>query len=476
MNAEWTAAWEKLERAPLVSAAEDVIFARKLVLQNAWTSEFAYRCLLEYRRFAFLAVNCGHPVSPPDAVDQVWHLHLTYTAAYWKTFCPEVLGRALHHAPSKGGEEETVKFQNWYEQTLESYRSFFGEEPRDIWPEPSKKRDEDRRIYRRVDTGRHWILPRPAWLVKRSLPMAGALMLLLLPGCAALDGISSGCQMDGPTFLAVYSVFLVGTIVLCAWVRRILKGPPVHGIVAPELDLYEKAFLAGGANRVLQALTVRMHAAGAAEFDGKGRLTGKGRLRDVLDPMETDVRQSVDGSKRTWTQLRETVQGRTGAIRHRLETLGLLVRRSDGAGLHVAAEFVAGIVFVIGALRIWHGITLDRPVGVLVFLLAVGTVVMIVLTRPPFRTRRGDRVLELLQGAHRLAPSETDDPTGSVAASALALSVGLLGAQALEGTPMEKLRQHFGTESSHGCGGGCGTSGGDGGCGGGCGGCGGCGG
>jgi len=76
------------------------------------------------------------PVSPPDAVDQVWHLHLTYTQNYWKKFCAEILAKPLHHQPTEGGVAESEKFQDWYRRTLESYREHFKlEPPRDIWPD-----------------------------------------------------------------------------------------------------------------------------------------------------------------------------------------------------------------------------------------------------------------------------------------------------------------------------------------------------
>src|SRR5947199_354356 len=80
--------------------------------------ERAARAIEEYRRFAFLAVAAGHPVSPSDAVDQVWHLHLLYTRSYWVQFCGEVLGKPLHHEPSTGGGGEAAKFDAWYGQTL----------------------------------------------------------------------------------------------------------------------------------------------------------------------------------------------------------------------------------------------------------------------------------------------------------------------------------------------------------------------
>ena len=151
MNAEQMASWRRIEAAPLISPEEDELFRRKLAVQNGWSREFAARSIAEYRKFAFLAVAAGHPVSPPDAVDQVWHLHLTYTRAYWKVFCPEVLGQPLHHSPSKGGTAEIQKFQDWYEQTLESYKAWFGAEPPEIWPEVSHKAKEERRVHRLLE-------------------------------------------------------------------------------------------------------------------------------------------------------------------------------------------------------------------------------------------------------------------------------------------------------------------------------------
>ena len=64
----------------------------------------------EYRRFVFLALAAGHPVTPSDQVDQAWHLHLLYTNSYWNRFCGETLGRRLHHGPTQGGASERDKF------------------------------------------------------------------------------------------------------------------------------------------------------------------------------------------------------------------------------------------------------------------------------------------------------------------------------------------------------------------------------
>jgi hypothetical protein len=67
-------------------------------------------------------------------VDQVWHLHLLFSDAYWNDFCPRVLGRPLHHHPTKGGQAERDRFHELYRATIDSYRQHFGEPPADLWP------------------------------------------------------------------------------------------------------------------------------------------------------------------------------------------------------------------------------------------------------------------------------------------------------------------------------------------------------
>src|SRR5262245_57838822 len=100
-------------------------FVSRLERDNGWSRAYAVRAITEYRKFVFLAMVAGHPVSPSDQVDQVWHLHLLYTRSYWEKFCKDTLGRSLHHEPTRGGEEEGTKFGRWYAQTLDCYEQVF---------------------------------------------------------------------------------------------------------------------------------------------------------------------------------------------------------------------------------------------------------------------------------------------------------------------------------------------------------------
>jgi hypothetical protein len=113
-------------------------FSARLARENGWTREHAGRVTREYLRFVYLAMTAGHPVTPSLPVDEAWHLHLTYTRSYWEEMCGRVLGRPLHHEPTRGGEAEEAKFSDWYARTLASYRTAFGEEPpADVWPRPA---------------------------------------------------------------------------------------------------------------------------------------------------------------------------------------------------------------------------------------------------------------------------------------------------------------------------------------------------
>ncbi|MEY4582777.1 MAG: hypothetical protein RL701_7480, partial [Pseudomonadota bacterium] len=108
----------RLARYSLDQPDADFQFSQRLARENRWSARFTTRCVEEYKRFALLAVCAHHPVTPSDAVDQVWHLHLTYTTSYWLEFCPHVLGVPLHHGPTRGGSQERRKFFAWYEETL----------------------------------------------------------------------------------------------------------------------------------------------------------------------------------------------------------------------------------------------------------------------------------------------------------------------------------------------------------------------
>lgn len=153
------ALWARIAAAAIGPRDAALSFTDRLARENGWPRPFAERAVGEYRRFAYLAMRAGHEVTPSDAVDQVWHLHLAHTRAYWGPW-QEALGAPLHHGPTEGGAAEAARFRSAYEATLESYFQAFGEEPpEDIWPDPARRFREGPRM-QRIDRGRVLLLPR----------------------------------------------------------------------------------------------------------------------------------------------------------------------------------------------------------------------------------------------------------------------------------------------------------------------------
>ncbi len=136
-------------------------FAQRLARENGWTLPHAERVIGEYKRFCFLAVATGTDVTPSDAVDQAWHLHLTYSRDYWERFCPQILGMMLHHGPTAGGAAERERYFEQYARTLQRYEAVFGPAPADIWPDARRRFLEDPRA-RRVHPRDGIVLPRRA--------------------------------------------------------------------------------------------------------------------------------------------------------------------------------------------------------------------------------------------------------------------------------------------------------------------------
>ncbi|NIJ37975.1 hypothetical protein FHR22_002678 [Sphingopyxis panaciterrae] len=133
-------------------------FAARLARENGWSAAQAERVMDEYRRFLFLAAVTGHPVTPSDAVDQAWHLHLTYSRDYWDRLCASVLGKPLHHGPTAGGSDEQHRYFAQYADTLASYERWFGAvPPADIWPGAHRRLVVDPRAVR-VGLADHWVV------------------------------------------------------------------------------------------------------------------------------------------------------------------------------------------------------------------------------------------------------------------------------------------------------------------------------
>ena len=208
MDTLQAALWRRIDGYAFDDIDSALPFSARLARDNAWSSAFAQRALQEYKKFILLAMTAGHPVTPSDEVDQVWHLHLLYTRYYWEDFCA-MLGGPLHHGPTKGGAHEGRKFHTWYEDTLRSYaRAFAIAPPPDIWPDPTR-RFGDAGHCKRINTRACWVIPKP----RLSLPLISVTAvtpLLWLSSCTSADDMGRPWIIIGIFF--AFLIFLIATL------------------------------------------------------------------------------------------------------------------------------------------------------------------------------------------------------------------------------------------------------------------------
>lgn len=158
--------WSAIQTFSFDPPAVQFTFADRVACENGWSKSYALRVIEEYKRFMFLCCLTETGVTPSDPVDQVWHLHLTYTRSYWVDFCRNTLGREIHHNPTKGGTQEAQKFDHYYTNSHQLYTDTFGQAPpADIWHGNQVRfSDID---FQRVNRRRYWLVPKPTPVSKR---------------------------------------------------------------------------------------------------------------------------------------------------------------------------------------------------------------------------------------------------------------------------------------------------------------------
>ena len=216
MNAQELTTWNRLRALDLDAADAALPFSARLARDNGWSPALAARAIDEYRKFCFLAVHAGHPVTPSDEVDQVWHLHLLYSQYYWETLCRDTLEMPLHHGPTRGGVAEGQKYHSWYHGTLASYRRYFGEPPRDLWP-AAGERFHERHDFVRVDR-------RDVVTLDRKLLRRGAIATLIGGSVLAVTNALAQADDGGASAVGVWLVGLVLAAVVVAGVFAAIHG------------------------------------------------------------------------------------------------------------------------------------------------------------------------------------------------------------------------------------------------------------
>lgn len=466
---QWTARerelWQRIAAHRFEDPTLPLDFCARLAREQGWRRDEARAAIEEYRRFCFLAMTCAHSVTPSEAVDEVWHLHLTYTRDYWEHFCAEALGAPLHHGPTRGLREDVRRHREDYALTLESYEQRFGAPPERWWP-GTRERFADARRWRRVDTSRHLVLPRPRldarWLAPLIVAVLGAAVAPL-----ALAQSESPLDLTGPRFLLLYLALLVASFIgATVWRTSLRAGEERGGGTADSLGV---AYLLGGAERALDAAAAeglaKQHLLWQADQRVLVRGDGQERPRAELQPL-LDALVGAPAGKVNPAVAKAATRDIAKSLRQR----GLLLDDDVVTRARWLPALLPLALIVFGAAKVVVGVTRDRPVLFLVLLLIATFIGLIkFIAGAPARSRAGDRAV-------KQARAENARATRAPTPRDMGMAVALLGTAALSGSAFaayHQARHPVSNGSSDGSSGSSSDSSGDGGGSSGCGGCGG---
>jgi uncharacterized protein (TIGR04222 family) len=257
-----SALYQRLQVFELDDPTHDFGFTRHLMKSQGWTLTYTQRAIAEYKKFAFLTVVANHQVVPSDQVDQVWHSHILFTRSYWEEFCPNVLGKVLHHHPARGGRAERAEFHRLYAKTITSYRQFWGSPPTDIWSSPDVRFGAELKM-QRVNLSDHWVIPKQFPRLKLAQPFSiiALIACMITIGCvhAAQGSPIQPMTDDNIPPVQFVNAALFGAPILGLVLRYVIQSPSQQP-QKPRLNTYQIAYLAGGNVRAVElAITQLVH-------------------------------------------------------------------------------------------------------------------------------------------------------------------------------------------------------------------------
>ncbi len=357
--------WIKIRAFELDERGIAFPFSKKLANEQNWTEAFTKRAIEEYRKFIYLCVISPNGASPSNIIDEVWHLHLTYTTCYWKQFCLETIGKEIHHHPSKGGNPEKDKHLQWYNDTIELYHSVFGQSPpTDIWPLPIK----------------HENLYFPPELPKKfeTFSIQVTLLLLAVPFTASwflFDDLDP-FDLNGPDFLIFYAILIAacfaGFFVYLQQQKQVINSF-LETHFPKDYTIYQAANFLFGRNRAVQTAVIDALKKDVLElkddnnflvqFNGYNYGKSSNPLLPLLMPYE--------GKTLFYTQINDLLNGEDTFRHVAFENFNRLAYQK--INFHWFFLLPAGVIFLC---RLVQGISKDKPVGYLVGITILSGVIL----------------------------------------------------------------------------------------------------
>ncbi|HZH63993.1 MAG TPA: hypothetical protein VEY10_03810 [Flavisolibacter sp.] len=452
--------WQRLQQFCFDEPDAVITFRDKLAAKNNWTKAFTERVIEEYRRFVFLCCVSPCSASPSFYVDEVWHLHLTYTRSYWISLCHDTLKMDLHHNPSKGTKDDIKKHKAWYIETLSLYEQNFGEvPPANIWPRPIKQKEETKPV--------------------RVLPPVSSMVLFLFLAAMLLCFLFSlfyhfifPFNLKGPEFLLFYALLWL-VVALAYWQFLVREKNAVRAFVQSNMptgvNAFQLAHFLYGPKRAIQTAVVDLVDKGQLSMKDNKTLviTTNWQLEESKNPLINSLWYEPEGTEINLETIASTCANDDGFFHPQIRKIQTQLKA------HLFEETLPFLFILLGSLRMTQGLLFEKRVSDLAQCCLLFGMLFLIM-RVLFSRKK------IAQAAvKRQYIAETDsldgesvDPVKRFAVRSEPSLSAFSGAVIGLGTAILFSQPGKAGGSEGGGSGGC-SSGGGGGCGGGCGGCGG---
>ena len=198
--------------------------------------------------------------------------------------------------------------------------------------------------------------------------------------------------ISGPDFVVLY-IALLGAVLLARLVvsgiagARALRADDARP--GPPPTVYQLAFLAGGPDRAADAAVAALVERCVLRVNSNKQLSQAGARPS--EPLEQTV-FDVAKLKATTSAIRGHVRGSAAmrALEEGLDQQGLLASTAAKRQAKTVGLVLQLAVLVLGVVRLVNGVSLGRPVGILVFLVLVAAVLTVVaaVNRPKTGSRQ----------------------------------------------------------------------------------------
>ena len=258
-------------------------------------------------------------------------------------------------------------------------------------------------------------------------------LVLALPTRSVFATADNPLDWNGSDFLILY-IAMAG---LCAiatffWRRHLRDNGAGGNDVA--LDTWDIAYLAGGAERVMDCAVARLMRDKVVVWDAASKRLKMSVTTTLDDPLLERIARHlmIEGNPR---KLARRLEPEFSRIRDRLAARGLLLEPAAKVRAAWLPSVLPALLLVIGAAKVMIGLSRGKPVAFLIILMIViGIATLLTARSTSARSLAGDRALSALKKrhAHTARAPRPDD---------LPLAVALAGTAVLATTPYSAYHQ-----------------------------------